>query len=227
MSNVTFYLRGVELLDLVQKYIQGQFIQVSEPILKSSPTVNTQVVSVTSKTSSRTHNYEFTNESGRPFICIGYQIQSGGKYGEISPGQPARCMYCLREVNSTVCIGIPISKETGNYLRLAYCSAVDTIYHTIDIFCWFRCALAELEKRLHYRRPIYSYSMTYLSEMYEATTKLAFSTLVPSPDNRLLKVFNGPMDYSEWDSNEILKYSSKPENICYLPVVQYIEGNDI
>lgn len=213
------YLRGVDLHSLVEKYLQGQTEHITTSIIEGEAKFISQVQAVSLKSKPKATKHEFTNESGRPFIYLGYRLQPGGKYGEISPGVRAKCMYCLKEVSSS-CLGIPITKETGRHLQISY--GVETIYHTIDIFCWFRCTLAELKRRQLYQNTIYSYSMTYLSEMYEATTKLPFSTLIPASDNRLLQIFNGPLEYEEWEGD--LKYSSKPENIHYLPVVAYIEG---
>ncbi len=218
MATTSFYLRGIDLVGLVEKYLQGQFTQltnVSSLTPSSSLVSERHIVSIKSNTGVR--NHETTNESGRSFIHVGYRIKEGGKYGEIGPGEPARCMYCL--INVEFGVGIPIAKEKGSHLRAAY--GIDTIYRCIDIFCGFPCLLAELRKRLSYRKEIYEYSMTYLSEMYELTTGEPFINLKPSPDQRLLKIFNGDLDYPEFHSD--LKYSAKPENLFYLPVIQKIE----
>lgn len=221
MSSTTFYLRGIDLVDLAQKYVQGQFTQMTTTLsVSTNTTVNTsQVISVTPKSTLAARNHEFTNESGRSFMYIGYQIKDGGKYGEISPGQPANCMNCLKKVDPKHARGIPISKDSGSHIKRSY--GVDTIYHCIDIFCWYRCAKTELRKRLRYSNNIYAYSMVYMAEMYESDEGKTFSDLEPAPDNRLLKIFNGPMDYEEYHGD--LKYSAKPENIYYLAVVQSLE----
>jgi hypothetical protein len=214
MAATSFYLRGIDLVDLTQRYVQGEFTQLifQIPVSVTPDTVaSRQVISTVSKSTLR--NHEFTNESGRTFVYVGYRLVEGGKYGEVAPGTPANCMHCLRQVNPATAVGIPISKQV-KYPNLA-------IYHCVDVFCYFGCLLAELRKRLCYRNTIYAYSMSYLAEMYELTTGKSFSTCRPAADNRLLKIFNGTMDYEEFHGD--VPYSSKPENIYYLSAVLFIE----
>lgn len=223
MGEVPLYLRGVDIIALTKAYLQGQYVNVStRPPVTIVPSTfqNEKIQSVVSKTTVNTKSHEFTNDSGYgSFVLVGYRIKEGCKYGECNPGSPANCMHCLRSVDPNTAMPIIVAKDSGSHIKEKY--GYDVLYHGIDIFCHFSCVLAELRKRLCYGNHIYDHSILYLCEYYERATGLPFSELKPAPDNRLLKIFNGPMDYDEFHSG--LKYSNKPENVYFLVCNQALE----
>lgn len=216
---MSIYFRGCSLSDLISEYLSGKYkeLTVGIPVIKET-SVNSKPI-ISAKIPQNVRNYEFTNPSGKSFVYVGYRIQENGRYGEIRFSEPANCMNCLGKVNPEFAIGIPIAKEESLMIKQQY--GFESIYHMIDIFCHIRCAYAELRKRISYQNSIYTNSIIYLSEIYEKTTGLSFSSLKPALDNRLLKIFNGPMNEEEYHKDT--KYISKSENLLFIPVIQSIE----
>lgn len=201
---MTAYLRGVDIGNLTEKYFAGQFTTfATQTPVAITKTITTQPV-VISNSKVALKPYEFMSDTGKKFSYIGYRAKECGKYGEVVPGTPAKCMYCLRDVDPSIAIGIPIAKQQG-------------IYHCIDIFHWYSCALAELRRRIKYNNMLYEHSMIYLGEMYELTTGKSFDTCKASPDNRLLQIFNGDMTYEDFDACQIVP---RPDTLYFYPVIQ-------
>ena len=104
------------------------------------------------------------------------------------------CMNCLLDCKEKS-IGIPLKMET--YQSKNSSGKLEYIFHMIDIYCSFPCALSALRKQLQLQ-PNYRDSNYLNSEYY---LKFLYSQLYPNgpplqecPDIRLLKRFGGPLD---------------------------------
>ena len=205
------YLRGVDLVNLTERYLKGEFVGLVKPfpvnsIIEERPS---SVITTGDKTSKRL--FEFDPGCGRTFAYIGYRItEKDGKYSFMDPDSKYYCMYCLYKIKGEP-MGIPIRREQQD----------DKIYfHMIDIFCCFECILAELRRRSN--NSLYSQSMAYISELFTLCTGKDISELHPASDQRLLKRFNGPMSWAEFHANTV-RYMEKPGNVYFFPVIEYIE----
>jgi len=212
MSESCVYLKGVDLSALVERYLRGEFITLTTPLpvdISSLEEQPTSVITVNDKSSKI--SYEFDPCCGRNFMCIGYKVlEKNGQYAVLDPNQVYNCMNCLIKIEKNP-LGIPIRREQKNG---------KIYYHMIDIFCSFECVVSELRKRLN--NTLYSNSMCYISELYTLCTGKDASTLYPASDHRLLKIFNGPLTWEEYH-RKTTRYSEKPGNVIFLPVVEYLE----
>ena len=214
------YLRGVDLVGLVERYLNNEFIDLKDPI-PVYPAASIELVAqnekiVTVSDNTKVKSYQLDLGAGQIFNCIGYKVyEADGRYGVIDPSVIAgsRCMFCLRRIGKSTdqAIGIPIRRQ-----------AIEgqIYYHMVDIFCRFRCAYAELRRRRG--NQLYSHSMEYLAEIYTRTTGKDISQLKPSSDPRLLQIFNGPMTWDEYHADSTT-FSEKPTNIFYVPIIEYVE----
>lgn len=217
MSETRVYLRGVDLAALTEKYISGSFAHVIEPLTiepkKSCRSAARTILKVREEIKKK--SYQVDIGPGESFYCLGYKIHDKeGNYSLIDspPTKSYRCMFCLRKIEDfNTCLGIPIKREK-----------IDgkLFYHMIDIFCKMGCVYAEIKRRIG--NPVFSQSMSLLSEIYMTSTGEDFSKLKPSSDPRLLKIMNGPMTWDEYhsDSNVMTPDFSK---LYFLPVLEYLE----
>lgn len=211
MSDNRVYLRGVDLVSLVVEYLNGKFANLNSATPVNLIDVKTREDIVLSKENVKDSSYQLDLGSGINFLCIGYKIyDNNGNYGPLDANKEYNCMYCLKQIKSNP-IGIPIRREERNN---------KLYFHMIDVFCWFRCAAAELKKRES--NTIYSNSRVYLSEIYNKCTGKDISTLKEAPDQRYLQIFNGHMTLEEFHSNTNT-YSEKPSNMYFVPVLEYLE----
>ena len=187
MDTVRSYIRGVDLTKLITEpqppmndIIKldtkggGPKPKSMESLYRESPFLSTKTV--------------LSKTDEIPFILVGHKA-----YDDDSYESSRICMQCFMTIPiDRQRIGIPIK-----------CTVVDNIrhYHMIDVFCCFSCVYTELKKRLNHS--LYTNSLTYFKDVYEGLTGLAFETLSPSPDNRLLKALNGPLTWEEYHSGTI------------------------
>lgn len=211
-SESCVYLRGVDLVKLTERYLRGEFVELITPLpidiscLKEEPT---NIVTVTNNSSKMSH--EFDPGCGRSFMCIGYRIsEKDGRYAVLDPDLDYYCMYCLRKFSKNP-MGIPIRREEQEG---------KIIFHMIDIFCCFDCLMAELDRRKF--NSLYSQSSSYITELFTLCTGKPASELKKASDCRLVKRMNGPKSWDEFHANTI-RYSEKPSNVIFLPVIEYIE----
>lgn len=213
------YLRGVDLVKLVERYLQGEFISLSTPLVVdprrfTDLTTSAQSI-VTVRGDNKAKSYQIEVSPGEVFSCIGYKVyDADGRYGVFDPAliHNFRCMFCLRKVGkSPEVMGIPIRRTLK----------VDkTYYHMVDVFCRMRCVYGELRRRVN--NPLYSHSIEYLAEIFTKWTGRDFSELKPSSDPRLLKIFNGPMSWEEYHADS-MTFSERPGNIYFVPIIEYLE----
>ena len=71
---------------------------------------------------------------------------------------------------------------------------------------------------------MYSLSSVYAAEIYNKCTGKDYADLSPASDQRYLKIFNGPMTWDEFHSNNAV-YSEKPTNMYFLPIIEFSEHN--
>lgn len=218
MSDTRVYLRGVDLISLVDKYLKGEFTTLANPLSIDTSDINQNPQSiVTVKQNVNDINYKIDMGTGQTFACIGYKVTNiDGTYGPVDLNKEYYCMYCLRKHKLEPFYNIPIRRDE----KISPDGSSKIYFHGIDIFCSFRCRKAEIKRRLN--NPIYSQSMAYLSEIYNKCTGQDFADLKPASDQRFLKSFNGPMSIKEFHETTIT-YSEKPGNMYFLPVIELLE----
>lgn len=129
-------------------------------------------------------------------------------------GEKLRCMYTLEYIENTIPIGIPIFRKTvGDKV----------LFHCVDIFGSFNAALAELRKRKDSKTTgyIYKNSEQYLLELFDEYHPN--EELIPFPDQRLLQIFNGPLDYNKFCGSTKKLTGAKSRYIC-VPMVEEYSG---
>lgn len=218
MSESRVYLRGVNLISLVDKYLKGDFVTLINPLSVEVSDINQKPQSiVTIKESTNDVNYQLDMGTGQTFAYIGYKVtDKDGNYGPVDPTKEYNCMYCLRKHKLEPFYGIPIRREE----KFSPDGSSKIYFHGVDIFCSFRCRKAELKKRLN--NTIYSQSMAYMSEIYNKCSGKDLSDLKAASDQRYLKNFNGPMSHKEFHSSTVT-YTEKPGNMFFLPVIELLE----
>lgn len=211
MSNSRIYLRGINLTDLVEKFFNSKFQDVTEeiPFSKENLTETSEIINI-QKYSEKT-TYEINFGSGVNFACVGYRVSDKeGHYSRYDPNGEYRCMNCIRKITGNPW-GIPIKREKRDNKY---------IYSTVDIFCSPQCTFRILNDRIY--NSIYSQSLSYFSEMYEVWTESQFSDLKPASDPRMLKILNGPLNWENYHRMH-KSFSEKPSNIYMFPVIEYLE----
>jgi hypothetical protein len=218
-ASTRVYLRGVDLVKLVERYLRGEFVNLVTP-LTIDPKRLLDLTSprksiVTVRDDAKAKSYQLELSPGEIITCIGYKVyDADGRYGIFDPAliQKSRCMFCLKKIGqSPETMGIPIRRAA---------KGEKIYYHMVDIFCRMRCVRAELRRRRG--NPVYAHSEEYLAEIFTKWTGLDFSELKPSSDPRLLKIMNGPMNWEEYHADSTT-FSERPGNIYFVPVIEYLD----
>jgi hypothetical protein len=218
METTRIYLRGVDLVGLLNSYFKGEFANMTTPIKINTDFNETKPQSIiTVNQNNHQKSYRLDFGSGQYSACLGHKVyDTKGNYGPLDPDylDNYNCMYCLRSFeeleNISEVMGIPIRRTTVK----------DTIhYHMIDIFCCIRCMYAEYKRR--HTNQLYSQSMPLISEIYTKMTGKDPSSLRPSSDPRLLQIMNGPMTWDEYHENDEI-YPEVPGNVFFVPVIEYL-----
>lgn len=217
MSDFQVYLRGVDLATLVEKYQKGEFATLITPLPVDVSEINQKPQTiVTIRENISNTSYQLDLGIGQTFACIGYKvIDKDGSYAVLDPNKEYNCMYCLRKIKRNP-LGIPIRREERLYPE----GSIEIYFHMVDIFCTFNCWKTEIRKRS--QNTIYSQSMVYAAEIYYKCTGKDFADLKPASDQRILKIFNGPMSWKEFHTSTST-YAEKPGNMYFLPVLEYLE----
>jgi len=98
------------------------------------------------------------------------------------------------------------------------------IWNYVEVFCSFNCVYAELNEKLLKFPTFFSESLILLSELFENCTNQPFSSLQPSNDRRLLKKWNGHMDYDQYHENPGY-YITIPSNYYFVPCLETLTKN--
>ena len=98
------------------------------------------------------------------------------------------------------------------------------VWRYVEVFCSFNCVFAELREKLLKFPTFFNESLTLLSEIFEECTDQPFNSLQPSNDRRLLKKWNGHMDYEQYHSNPGY-YASIPSNYFFTPCLETLTKN--
>jgi len=208
MSELRIYLRGVDLVDLTQRYLAGEFRHLTDPIPLTKVSEVQPIKGVRTTSDVKSYQVEI---AGHTLACIGYKVyDKTGHYASFIPEGGYNCMQCLRKIPGQ-CMGIPILREEVD--KKIY-------YHMIDVFCSFECIYTEYKRRRH--NTLYSHSMAYLGEIYQKMTGRDVSELKELSDRRILKKFNGPVTYKEYHDTT-KTFPEKPGNVFFLPVLEYLE----
>lgn len=214
MGETRVYIRGADLSALSERYLNGEFSKSIELVeVDPTPVISVNPV-VEHKVARTTHHLDVG--AGQLFSCLGYKVHdNNGNYAQVTDLYETadyNCMYCLVKITGKS-VGIPIhrTEEDGKIF-----------YHCIDVFCSFECTLTEMLSRRG--NSLYCHSFVYLSEMYNRMTGKDITKLKPASDKRLLKIFNGKMTHEEFHS-DTEKFPTRPGNIFFLPVMEYLEQN--
>ena len=214
MDSLTLVFRGINISTIVENYTYGFYKNVTkleETNIEIKNEGNNQIVRKTEKSN---NYYEVTPEVGRPFVYVLYLPNEQLVYKSVPTninGKKYNCMHCLKE-NLETGIGIPVLKKEidGN-----------VFWHCVEIFCSFNCMFSELRNKLVTEHTLFSESLILTSELFENCTGQPFSSLKPANDRRLLKKWNGHMDYNQFHENPGY-YVSIPNNYFFTPVIQTI-----
>lgn len=128
-----------------------------------------------------------------------------------------RCMYTLEIIPPDVTpIGIPIQKKIVGK---------EIIFHCIDVFGSFNAAYSELLRRRDSVKDKiwYKNSEKYLKEIF--SEHYPKEKLLPLPDQRLLKIFNGDLSIEEFNKS-VKKYKNAVNKYICLPMIQQLQFDD-
>ena len=214
------YFRGVDLAGLTNRYLEGAFsemIEVSRVDLSVLKENSPQIVNI--QTPAIMPSCEIAKGGHQKIICLGHVVSETGMYRRLDPKKNSyRCMSCCRKItdqmiaqNGGLIFGIPIQREEQYGVF---------IYHAIDVFCTLECAYRKYEERKH--NSIYHHSEIYLKEIFQMLTGRPLSEFKPASDPRLLKFFNGPLDWTTYHQMSAT-YTENPTNLVIYPALEYIE----
>lgn len=222
MNQHRFHLRSVDILQVLTKYANHEYANVSQPISINLVDSGQQIIQ--NKPPSKVYEIPEFLSNGRPMVFSGYLANHHGIYEEINLNIEHNCMYCLRKITPGILgnnhgrtIGIPVARicEYQNDEKIYR-------YYLIDVFCTFNCAYAELRLRLNYPTQMYSHSIIYFADIYEACTGKGFGELKPASDKRFLKRWNGPLTDEQFHAHHGT-YIDKPQYIHLAPATQIME----
>lgn len=212
-SSARIYLRGVNLVNLLEKYNSGTLEFGTTP-LYLKPTAQKERVEIVTVQEEKpdTKSFEYSPGSGS-FFCLGHRVKDvDGNFGYMDPTKPFRCLNCCQKKVGDPW-GIPLRKERR---ELGWC------FHTVDYFCCPECMYRGLWQRLS--NPLYANSLSLAKEMYNLWTGKDSSTLRMARDNRLLKFFGGPMNWENYHKSST-QYIEKPSFLFFFPIIEYIEND--
>lgn len=143
--------------------------------------------------------------------------KNGSPMYEKNSGSNMRCMYTLEIIPEDISpIGIPIQKKIVGK---------EIIFHCIDVFGSFNAAYSELLKRRESLKDKmwYKNSEKYLKEIF--SEHYPNEKLIPLPDQRLLKIFNGELTFEEFNKSA-KKYKNAVNKYICLPMIQQLQFDD-
>lgn len=216
------YLRGVDFMNLVERYLNSEFVNLNTPLKVNTRAVqHTQQDLVTVTHDTQHKPYMLDVGAGQSFICLGYKVYDNhGNYGQMDPEMidEYNCMYCLMpfenlEDKSEV-MGIPVKREVhiDSNGKKKHC------YHMIDIFCCMRCMYREYKNRTNNK--LYAQSECLISEIFTKFTGKDPSHLRAATDHRALEIFNGLMSWEEYHADTTIY--ERPGNVYFVPVIEYL-----
>lgn len=219
------YLRGVDLLNLVERYMHSEFVHLKTPLKVDNSVAEHAKQNVITLEEDIGHKpYILDIGAGQNFICLGYKVyDKEGNYGPLDPEQfeSYNCMNCLMPfeylTDTTEVMGIPVKREikTNEQGQTQY------IYHMVDIFCCMRCMYAEYKKRSNNK--LYTQSEALISDLWVRYTGRSPAELKPASDCRILEIFNGPMNWKEYHKDTV-RYQ-RPENVFFIPTGVYLPNS--
>lgn len=213
----TFFLRGVSLQDIHNRYQQGEFKDFSPPLKK----VNVNVVPINiakSYSDDPSSGIYMTQMRNGIKQIVATTNQSTFEYftknGEkIAPGE---CDYCHQEIKGDP-MGIPIKIEKKDSIGVVYCT---------HCTCSFECTLGLLkfinDRSIAFRNPIHASSEQLLRYIYQKAYPNA-GILMEAPDYFLHKSNKGSLDDTDFHSQKHT-YTQLP-NLIFAPVkVPYVKS---
>lgn len=216
-------LRRVDPVDMLKKYLAGEFVRTEIPAEKVSMS---SFVNVDHRIGNDTNAkiYRLTDKTnvGQVIVTTNHDQYSYAK--NISDGkQPVKrknwCLWSKREINEES-VGIPVAMEIDRYNN-------KITFYVEDAYYNFECAIAGL-KRLYschrnYKDPLYMDAEQMLHCMYYRLYPDRIGTRInEAKDWRLLDINGGPLTEEEYDSDQH-KYIQLP-NVVIIPIKrQYIK----
>lgn len=216
-------LRRVDPVDMLKKYLAGEFIKTEIPVdkvlISSFVNLNQRIGN-----DSNAKIYRFNDKTNVGQIVVTTNHDQYSYTKDITEGkQPVKgktwCLWSKREIKGDP-VGIPVAMEIDRYTNKITFYVEDTYYD-------FSCAMAGL-KRLYschrnYKDPLYMDAEQMLHCMYYRSYPDKIGTrITEAKDWRLLDINGGPLTEEEYDSEQH-KYIQIP-NVVIIPIKrQYIK----
>ena len=220
----TLMLRRIDPVDMLRRYLAGEFKNVKIP--KDKVKISSNFVNLNQRigTDQTSKIYRFSDKinSGQLVITTNhenYQYKKDTMEGKKTNTLKAECLWCRRKIKGKP-IGIVVAMEINNMTN-------ETIFHTEDNFDTFGCALAVL-KRIYschymYKDPKYMDAEQLLHCLYyRMHPNKVGERIREANDWRLLDINNGPLTTDQYDSDQF-GYMEMP-NVILLPFKrQYVK----
>src|SRR5680860_610576 len=196
--NPTFLLRGIDPVDILQKYINGEYEKLDIPKEKALKVDTVITADRTIGENSESEIYEYTDVTNNRHRVITtdharYAIaRDGHQLDQIK--KPSICRYCRRTFEHEP-VGIPVKMEYFRDIKF-------TIFHIEAIICTFECARTLVKWRTQFppsrRDPLYRDSETLLLNMFDII--YPSEKLGEIGDWWLLECNNGPIKEKDFFS---------------------------
>lgn len=209
----TFILRSIDPIDILSKYLKGEYKTLKIPTKKVKNKFLTTGKNIGTNPSyeiyrlldkSNTHQTIFTTNHNL------YNHYSNVIKHKKSDRPLLKCTYCRRDIKGEY-VGLPVSMEMDKE---------HVSFFTEGYYCHFGCAYANLKRvipvsRIH-RDPLYMDAEQLLHCMYHKLYPNEPRNIVEAPDWRLCRSNGGPLTDEEFDS-KTYKYVAI-NNVAMLPV---------
>lgn len=228
----TLMLRRVDPVDLLKRYLAGEFSKAKIPQkkvkVKSTVKIGKSLTfspeeevyrlddrTITGKVILTTNHKNFAKKK---LQLTGINSSSYSKSLSLSDEKHQRCLYCKRFIKGES-VGIPLVMERLKNKQLKF--------HTEGDYCNFGCALASLKRQIGvskiYRDPLYQNAECLLKTMfyYMHPDKKGYP-LKEAPDWRLSQENGGPLTDEEFDS-QCYEYSKVPSLVILPTKRQFIK----
>lgn len=209
MATPTFLLKGINIVDITNKYLRGECSN-RKVGAKHKMLVNNVVLETNIGTNAESEVYEFIDwsNSRQRVVTINHGLYNEFKTNVIN-SNPKVCHHCRCIIIGDP-IGIPIRMEQHrNWLDPSTTATATTtttkkkltVYHVQGLFHSFNCAYAiilkEYKLSFKIRDPNYCDAETLLLHMFYSM--YPNKKLKPAPDWKLLNINGGPLTQEEFD----------------------------
>lgn len=220
----TLMLRRIDPVDMLRRYLAGDFSKVTIP--KDKVNISSAFINLSQRIgrdqNSKIYRFNDKTNFGQIVVTTGhdqYQYANDAICGK-NPKRPKTwCLWSKREITDEP-IGIPIAMETDRHTG-------KITFYCEDTYANFGCALAGLKRiyscHRNYKDPLYMDAEQMLHCMYHRMHPEKTGTRIKEANDwRLLDINGGPLTEEEYDSEQY-GYIAIP-NVAVLPVKrQYIK----